>query len=223
VRADPVEADDLGADQGDVQVIEYGRRRAEVNTRIAHAARIFIAAVVILAAAEGVRGQALTVLPLRHGEIAFAMRATKVNDFVGHASVSRAEFQGTDLTNVHGVLELRVADMQTGIGLRDTHMRHAMREDSFPTIRFELQGVDPGTPHGDTIQVVFLGRLTIHGVTRTVRVPGSVVLRPGAIDVTASTPIDMREYGIGPPKRFFGAIRVDPVTTVTATLGFGKQ
>ena len=180
-----------------------------------------IAAVVALAAATRVQGQALAALPLRHAEVAFAMRATKVNDFVGHVAAVRVEYQGTDLTNVHGVLELRVADMHTGIGLRDTHLRNAMRADSFPTIRFELVGVDPAAPHGDTIPAVFQGHLTIRGVTKTVRVPGSVVLRPGGVDVTASISLDMREYGIEPPTRFFGAIRVDPVTVVTAILSFG--
>jgi polyisoprenoid-binding protein YceI len=180
-----------------------------------------MAAVVTLAAATRLHGQAVAALPLRHGEIAFAMRATKVNDFVGHVAALRAEYQGTDLTNLHGTIELRVADMHTGIGLRDTHMRNAMRADSFPTIRFELVGVDAAAPRGDTIPAVFQGHLTIHGITKTVRVPGSVVLRPGGVDVVASIAIDMREYGIDPPTRFFGAIRVDPVTIVTATLSFG--
>jgi polyisoprenoid-binding protein YceI len=180
-----------------------------------------VAVVAILAAATRVQAQAVTASPLRHGEISFAMRATKVNDFVGHVTALHAEYAGTDLSNVHGVLELRVADMHTGIGLRDTHMRHAMRADSFPTIRFELVGVDPGVPRGDTIPAVFQGHLTIRGVTKTVRVPGSIVLRPGGVDVVASIAIDMREYGIEPPTRFFGAIRVDAVTTVTAILSFG--
>jgi polyisoprenoid-binding protein YceI len=182
---------------------------------------ILFAAIVSLTAAGGVRGQALTPLPFRHGEIAFALRATKVNDFVGHVTALRAEFEGEDLGGVRGVLELRVADMHTGIGLRDTHMRRALSADSFPAIRFDLIGVDPGASRGDTVQVVFRGHLTIRGVTRTVSVPGSVVLLPGAVDVIASMPIDMREYGIEPPTRFFGAVRVDPMTTVTATLSFG--
>ena len=84
-------------------------------------------------------------------------------------------------------------------------------------------GLDPGDPRGDTIPTVFQGHLTIHGVTRTVRIPGSVVLRPGGVDVVASLAIDMREYGIDPPTRFFGAIRVDPVTTVTASLSFSAE
>ena len=180
-----------------------------------------MAAVASLAAAMRVQAQAVTALPLRHGEISFAMRATKVNDFVGHVTALHAEYAGTDLSNVHGVLELRVADMHTGIGMRDTHMRNVMRADSFPTIRFELVGVDPGVPRSDTIPAVFQGHLTIRGVTKTIRVPGSIVIRPGGVDVVASIAIDMREYGIEPPTRFFGAIRVDAVTTVTATLSFG--
>ena len=165
--------------------------------------------------------QAVTVAPLSRGEITFAMRATKVNDFVGRVTMLRAEYSGADLGAVHGDLEFRVADMHTGIGLRDTHMRNAMRADSFPTVRFELVGVDPGAARGDSVPVVFQGHLTIHGVTKTVRVPGTVVMRQGGVDVSASIQLDMREYGIVPPTRFLGAIRVDPLTTLTASLSFG--
>lgn len=187
------------------------------------AATTLIVAILSLTAVADVRGQALTPLPLRQGEIAFALRATKVSDFVGQVSALHAEFEGEDLGDIRGALEFRVADMHTGIGLRDTHMRNAMSADSFPTIRFDLAGIDRGASSGDTIQVVFHGRLTIRGVTKAVTVPGSVVLHPGSVDVTASTPIDMTEYGIEPPTRFLGAIRVKPVTTVTATLSFGRN
>jgi len=165
--------------------------------------------------------QSLTPAPLRRGEVTFAIQATTVNDFVGRASVARAEFTGTDLTNVTGVVEVRVADVRTGIGLRDSHLRGAMRADSFPTIRFELVGVDPGAARGDTIPVTFQGHLTIHGVTKTIRVPGTVVLRAGGADVTATFPLDMREFGIRPPSRFLGAVRVQPVTQVGVRLEFG--
>lgn len=192
-----------------------------MNARGVVGAGFVMAAVAVLAAATRVHAQAVAVAPLRHGEIAFAMRATKVNDFTGRVSALRAEYSGTDLNNVRGVLELRVADMRTGIGLRDTHLRNAMRADSFPNIRFELVAVVPDDVRGDTVSAVFQGHLTIRGVTHTVRVPGSVVLRQGGVDVTASIPIDMRMYGIEPPTRLLGAIRVHPVTVVTANLSFG--
>ena len=165
--------------------------------------------------------QAITPAPLRAGDVAFAMRATKVNDFVGHAPVAQAEFRGTDIANVTGVVVVHLVDMHTGIGLRDTHMRHAMRADTFPDIRFELGGVEAGATRGDTTAATFQGNMTIHGVTRAIRVPGYVVLHAAGADVTATFPLDMREYGIDPPTRFFGAIRVDPVTTITVHLSFG--
>ena len=167
--------------------------------------------------------QAITPAPLRTGEVAFAMRATKVNDFVGHAPVAQAEFHGTDLANVTGVVVVHLVDMHTGIGLRDTHMRHAMHADSFPDIRFELVGVEAGTTQGDSTAATFRGNMTIHGLTKEIRVPGYIVLHGASADVTATFPLDMREYAIDPPTRFFGAIRVDPITTITVHLSFGPQ
>ncbi len=162
------------------------------------------------------------VAPFRSGEITFAMRATTVNDFVGHTTVARAEFHGDQLAAVTGFVEVSLVDMHTGIGLRDRHMRNAMRVDSFPVIRFDLAGVEPGTAHDDTIPAVFHGQMTIHGVTRPVRANGMVIMRSGVIDVLATFPLDMREYGIDPPQRFFGVVKVNPVTTIGVSLSFGN-
>jgi polyisoprenoid-binding protein YceI len=140
---------------------------------------------------------------------------------VGRVGISRAEFSGTDLLNVTGVVEVRVAEMRTGNGLRDSHLRGAMEADSFPLIRFELVGVDPGSASGDTIRLTYQGHLTIHGVTRTVRVPGWAILAGTLTEVFVSWPLDMREFGIRPPSRFLGAIRVDPVTVITVRMSFG--
>jgi polyisoprenoid-binding protein YceI len=150
------------------------------------------------------------------------MRATTVNDFTGSVGVARAEFTGTDLLNVTGVAEARVAEMRTGIGLRDTHLRNAMRADSFPLVRFDLVGLDVGAVRGDTVTVTFQGHLTIRGVTRTIRVPGWVLPRASGAEAHTSFPLDMREYGVTPPSRFLGAVRVDPVVDLTVHLLFGN-
>ena len=112
-----------------------------------------------LASPAGLFSQALAPAPLRNGEVTFAMRATKVGDFVGHAPVARAEFHGDQFTHVTGWAEVRLVDMHTGIGLRDTHMRNAMRADSFPVIRFDLTSVEPGTAQGDSVPAVLAGHL----------------------------------------------------------------
>ena len=167
--------------------------------------------------------QAIAPLPLRGGEVVVDVRATKVNDFDTRAGVAAARFSGSDLANVTGFFEVRVADMRTGIGLRDRHLRGAMNADSFPVVRFDLIGVDAQGATGDSIPIALQGRLTLHGVTRVIRVPATVVRRPASIEVIVSRyPLDMREYGITPPTRFLGAIRVHPDVHVNARLLFGN-
>lgn len=185
--------------------------------------RSFLAGAALLTAGAPslVQAQALIPGPLRYAEIRFAMTATKVNDFVGRVDTVQAQFSGTSLANVTGTVEIRLRNMHTGIGLRDTHMRNAMRADSFPTIHFTLTGVEVGAASNDSVAVHFKGELTIHGVTRTIRVPGTVVVHGSAVEVATSFPLDMREYGIAPPTRFFGAVKVDPIAGIGVRLAFG--
>ena len=165
--------------------------------------------------------QAVFPAPLRHAELTFAMRATRVNDFTGRVDSVQARFAGNDLSSATGTVEFRVRDMHTGIGLRDTHLRNALRADSFPTVRFELVGFVSDVMRGDTAVGVFQGHLTIHGVTGTIRAPGWVLARGATTAVGAQFPVDMRMYGIDPPTRFLGAVKVDPVTTIGVRLTFG--
>lgn len=165
--------------------------------------------------------QAVTPTPLRDGQIAFAVRVSGAPDFTGHVAVRTASFTGADVGAVRGTVEVAVAEMRTGIGLRDRHMRNALEADGFPTIRFDLLGVVPGALHGDTVQVTYRGRLALHGQTREVDAAGTVVIGPGSVTAVATFPVDLRDYAIEPPSRFFGAIRVQPVVRMTVRLGFG--
>ncbi len=165
--------------------------------------------------------QAITPLALRRVEITFRTRVSNGPDFTGRVSAATAEFRGTDLANVQGTVEFRVADMRTGIGARDSHLRGTLKADSFPTIRFELVGVDPRPADGDTIPLTYQGHLTIHGVTRAVRVPGTAALRPGAAEIQAAFPVDMREFGVEPPVRLIA--RVQPVVDIVVRMAFGQE
>lgn len=171
-------------------------------------------------AAPGAQAQALPAVPLRQGEIALAVDVDNGPDFVGHVEVAAAAFTGAALTGVRGWAEVRVAAMRTGIGLRDRHMRNAMDADSFPTIRFEIEEVRIGLVHGDTTDVALHGVLILHGERRAVRAEGRVVATATTVEVSASFPVDMREYGITPPTRFLGSVRVRPVAQITARLRF---
>lgn len=167
-------------------------------------------------------------LPLRSGEVVIDVRATTVNDFDVRAAVARATYGGSDLSRATGSFEVRVAEMRSGIGLRDRHLRSTLRADSFPVIRFDLVGVDAGSagqdgPVNDSTPVTYQGRLTIRGVTRTVRVPGAVVRRGDSLTVlVARFPLNLAEYAVRPPSRFLGAVRVHDDVHVSVRLTFGR-
>ena len=165
--------------------------------------------------------QPVTPAPLAHGDVSFLVHSTIVGGIHGWAPVAHAEFTGDELGTVRGLAVVRVADMQTGNGTRDRHLRQAMEADSFPTIRFELVSVGPAAASADSTTITFEGRLTLHGVTRPVKAPATVTLRPGGVDVVATFPLDMRDYGIKPPVRAL-VLRVAPDVVVTAHLSFGS-
>jgi polyisoprenoid-binding protein YceI len=179
-----------------------------------------IAVLAGLVSLPGAAAQPVTGAPLARGEVTFLVHSTIVGGIHGWAPVAHAEFTGEVLDQVRGLVEVRVSDMQTGNGTRDGHMRRAMQADSFPTIRFELMGVELATRSADTATVMLEGQLTIHGVTRPVRTEATVVLKPGGADVAATFPLDMRDYGIKPPVRAL-VLRVSPDVVVTARLSFG--
>lgn len=180
------------------------------------------AALVEAAAVAPAIAQTLTPAPLVAGDVSFAMHSTIIGAFTGHAPIARAEFTGNRLSDVRGMAEVRTSDLRTGIALRDRHMLEVMAADSFPTIRFDLVDLQVGVTVGDTARVTFEGRLTLDGVTRPVRAPGTVVTRPGVVEVKAAFTIDMRDYGIVPPVRAL-VLRVAPDVVVTARLSFGGR
>ncbi len=164
--------------------------------------------------------QTLAPAPLTRGEVGFVIHSTFVGRIEGRAPVDQAEFSGTDLGAVTGMAVVRVARMETGNRTRDRHLRETMEADSYPVIRFDLVSVSAGARVADTASVTLEGRLTLHGVTRSVSAKGSAVLGPGGIEVEASFPVDMRDYGIRPPVRAL-VLRVAPDVIVTAHLLFG--
>jgi polyisoprenoid-binding protein YceI len=180
-----------------------------------------VALALAFAATTAVWAQNVPSLPLRQGDVSFAVTVDNGPDFIGHVEVASAAFTGATLADVRGFAEVRVAAMRTGTGLRDRHLRNAMDADSFPTIRFDLDAVRIELTHGDTTDVELHGFLLLHGQRRALRAEGVVVMRDSGVAVVASFPVDMREYGIMPPVRFLGSVRVRSGTHVTATLRFG--
>src|SRR5262245_38029602 len=88
---------------------------------------------------------------------------------------------------------IEAASIDTGIGLRDNHLRSAdfFDVERFPAITFESLRVEA---LGGRATVS--GRLTMHGVTREIAVPVDVTLSEMAMVASGEIVVNRRDYGI---------------------------
>ena len=146
---------------------------------------------------------------LRSGTLSFTGHST-LGDFVGTTTaVSGGVTGNAELTNARGWVEATVTTLSTGNGLRDRDLRATMDVAKYPTMRFELAGVTVGSPAAsDTVTGSLRGALTIHGVTRDVAIPATLIAAAGTIDVSGAFPVDLADYKVGGLTKLFGALRV---------------
>jgi polyisoprenoid-binding protein YceI len=131
--------------------------------------------------------------------------------FVAHGSLGmRIEGKTPELTvarNGDGLdFSVRLGTLQTGIELRDRHMRDEVFEvERFPVARLHIARVR--LPDGEASGMA-PAELTVHGQTHPVNVAFRVRPRRG-YDVTASFRMDLRDYGMKPPTYLGIAVKPD--------------
>ena len=103
-----------------------------------------------------------------------------------------------------GSLAVDLRTLDTGIGLRNEHLRENYLEvdkgpgfDTATLSEIDLKGFSPDAPEG---KGSFAGLLTLHGVTKTVT--GAVDVRHvgAGLHVTASFPVNLPDYSIRKPR-----------------------
>jgi polyisoprenoid-binding protein YceI len=157
---------------------------------------------------------------VREGTLSFNGRAT-TGAFTGTTTTVRGEMRGgRSLSEVRGWVEAPVSTLVTGNGHRDKDLNKSLQSDVYPTVRFDLTGVTPGTERGDTAGVVLRGRFNIHGVTREAMIPATVVTQPDAIWVRGDTPLSLKDYNIKGLSKLLGAFKMDDKIVVRLDLRF---
>jgi len=134
-----------------------------------------------------------------------------VGDFVGTTTaVSGGVTGNAELANAQGWVEAGVATLSTGNGLRDRDLRSTMDVAKYPTMRFELAGVTVENPAAasDTVTGTLRGALTIHGVTRDVAIPATLIRAANTVDVSGAFPVDLGDYKVSGLTKLFGTLRV---------------
>jgi polyisoprenoid-binding protein YceI len=93
-----------------------------------------------------------------------------------------------------------LATLETGIGKRDRDMRKTLETDEYPFAEFYGKLVSPFDAAADTAQPVkVVGDFSIHGVTRTIEVSGTLEPNGQALTVTGTWLLNMGDYKIDPP------------------------
>lgn len=157
------------------------------------------------------------------GRLSYDARAT-LGAFTGSTDSVVGRLNGAPtLARVSGYVAARAATLKTGNGLRDKDQYKSLEVDSFPFIRFDVDSVSPGPPRGDTLNVVLHGAFEIHGTRRPTDLPAQLLLTPTSARLIASTPMDVREYGIEGLVKMLGALRMNPniVVKIDVTFALG--
>ena len=98
-----------------------------------------------------------------------------------------------DLSTAKVTLSIEAASIDTGIALRDNHLRS---EDFFDARRFPIITFESGRVEATGRRGIVAGRLTLHGVTREIAVPVDVGLTTVALVVSGTLVINRRDYGL---------------------------
>jgi polyisoprenoid-binding protein YceI len=150
-----------------------------------------------------------------------------VEDFEGTAS----QFHGNLTLDsskpglaLRGIISVAVDSMQTGISLRDTHLRSRDWMDSsrYPALRFEI---DPAA-RNKAVQkspnewsTVIEGTLTIKGRSKKIQVPVSLKLAGEELTVKGAFSVPLEDFGIhGPSAMKIIGVKVSPNVQVVLKL-----
>ncbi len=154
---------------------------------------------------------------------------TKNGSVVFLSQASLSEFEGKS-TSLQGLIDydknlldfyLDLNTLDTGIGLRDKHMRENYLETAdFPFAEFtgklaNLQNPEPGKVQ----QVTAVGKFKLHGVEREVTVKGTLSPQSnGSLLLDAKFVILLSDYKIEIPKLVFYELAPEQQVSLKATL-----
>lgn len=156
------------------------------------------------------------------GTLSFDGRAT-LGDFIGKTdSVSGTMTGGASLAQVRGSVFAPVTSLVTGNGKRDKDLRKSMESDKYPTIRFDLDETQVLHQGPDSTTVRLGGRLTIHGVEKSVAPVARLEFQPGGgMTLVTDFPVDLNDYQIGGLSKMLGLLKMHPDIVVHVRLRFG--
>jgi polyisoprenoid-binding protein YceI len=155
-------------------------------------------------------------VPLFASEFRVATEADNKVSFTSRTSLER--FSGTTskidgyavwddkdpLLHNEFYFEVPLETLDTGIGLRNRHMRdNYLQTDKYPLARFKGKAVNYQALSDTTYSISAEGKMTIHGVDRDLAVKGTLEMSGANIRIKVPFQLTLTDYGIKIPQFMF--------------------
>jgi len=162
--------------------------------------------------------QQLNVIPGKLNSIKFLANST-ISNFEGNTSAAEGfiNWDSTQINNSKIEFKVYLDSLDTGIGLRNTHMREKYLEtDKFPAAEFKGRIISLNKKTSIESEVAAEGNLKIHGVDRRIKITGRLYNDYGQFRLESSFDIFLSDYNIDKPSFLF--ISVENKITIECSI-----
>lgn len=137
------------------------------------------------------------------------------------------ESSGTSTTLTAGSLTVDTTSIRSDKSMRDNRLRtEGLQTDTFPTATFKLTkpvDVPAAALAGTPTDITLIGDLTLHGVTKSVDIPGQAQLVNGTIQVAGSLSFPLTDYSIVAPNIGGVIVSIADTGTLEFLVNFSKS
>jgi polyisoprenoid-binding protein YceI len=170
------------------------------------AARNLLASLLLISSIAQERAGDVTVLARGPGGLRIEGKSTEVS-LAEEASVL--------------LFKVPLAPIDTGIGLRNRHLREILEVDKFPDATLRVRRAELEFPkERSPVESQVTGELMLHGHSRPVPVHYRAERRDGGLTrIAGSLQLDMREFEIVPPSYLGVAVSPDVEVAIDLTVG----
>ncbi len=184
-------------------------------------ARVLVLASVLLAALPAPAGAQATVWQVDAGDVRVRCPLTVGGAFeaTSRRLAGTLRASATDPAAFEGELTVDLASLDTGIALRNTHMRdtylEVARGSGFDAARLQSITLGSATATSATGRVPFTARLTLHGMEHPVTGQAEIRRSGGTVRVDARFPVSLPSFGIASPRYLGVGVRDEVEVRVT--------
>jgi polyisoprenoid-binding protein YceI len=147
---------------------------------------------------------------VQQGEAAGTFRATGPAGFKIEGSVNKVEVKGDDSTIT---LAFKLADLTTGIGLRDRHMLEDLEAEKAPQVSLTVPLTALKIPtDGQSVEADARGTFGLHGKTKEIPFRYKASCKAEVCDIEGSADINLKDYDV--KVRSYMGITVKPAVSV---------